>query len=191
MDFSRVTGIEFDIDGADCVIKNGALFSINHDTGLLSYTRCGIWILKSMADKRKISITIPGDMMFDRFMVRIKDGTLTVDNICALNSEIYVSDAQCSISHFDGRFFYAQLGRGSLSANIEHSAAASFNCGFGNMDLTFSGKVGDYSIKAIRGGGCVEIDGELTKRDFIQITDGKPDISIKCGLGSVSAVFLD
>lgn len=190
MNFNDVSGIEIDLENADCDIVLGKKFEISDETECLSYTQCGIWFLRyNKSDNKKIVVTIPCDIELDKFILKLKNGTVNACRLRALDADFYISDANCVVSEVNSRILYMQLGRGRLSAKINHDVSAAFNCGSGDMRLRFNREQSQYGIKTMRGTGDIFLNGLKTKREFSSNQNEKPEINIKCGLGMVQVHF--
>lgn len=182
-----ISGIDFELDGACCDIVYGVRFDINGAGEINTYTRCGIWYLKAKGGKFRI--TIPNDTVFSAVNIRAKGTQLHSCGFCALNTDLRMSDSLCFYDGIDSRSLYAELGEGRMEIRVNGFTSSSFNCGRGEMSIDFCSSRKDCYVKTVRGTGSILIDGEKLPRSYVSDVRNGAEIYIKCGLGTVNALF--
>lgn len=182
-----ISGIDFELDGTCCDIVHGARLDVNGTCEINTYTRCGIWYLKARGGK--LRITIPKEAVFSAVNIRAKGAQLNACDFCAINTDLRMSGSLCVFDGIDSRSLYAELGYGRMDIKVMGFKSSSFNCGRGEMSIDFCSSKKDCSIKTVRGIGSILIEGEKLPRSYKSEVRGGAEIYIKCGLGTVNALF--
>lgn len=187
MILNGIAGLDFELADSFCVIKKGQKFDISGTGDINTFTRCGIWYLK--AEKARISITLPQNSELSLIRIRLVGSQLHSCDFRAIDTELRMSDSVCACDGVCSRSLYAELGEGSAELNVPWFKSSSFNCGSGKMSIKFGLHKQDCSLRTQRGIGCITVDGVQLPRSWSSDVNGRAEVFIKCGLGSVNAVF--
>lgn len=125
----------------------------------------------------------------DKIDLDLGAGAVTVDSIIATKkADIDGGAGKITVKNGDLYDLELNMGVGELDMTAKLSGKASVDCGVGKTGITLKGTAADYSIRADKGIGSAELDGEAMQSGKTY-GNGASTIDIDGGVGNIEIDF--
>ena len=192
-----ITALEFDVGGAELIVRGGEAFSLQVLSGSVRNNRVenGVWLLESNApDWRgsKIEVTVPADQRLERVRVDVGAGRVELENLQCETAELEVGLG--AVQATDVRVYQksklsVDLGELKLSGGLLGETFVT--CSMGNVRLKLE-RPEEYGYEVSSDLGSVSIDGRSYSgldSQCKQFPEADNFYTVHCEMGNVQLDF--
>ena len=215
---NNLNSLDIEVSFTNLIIKKGDTLQAETNNENISFNqnnktiqikeKQNSWFIDN--NKRELVVYIPENILFDNVKINAGAGKIKIENIDTqkLSLELGAGETtienlkatlDCKIKSGAGKVSILNgyiseldldLGVGKFSMTSAIKGNSKIKAGIGSLNLNVLGSKNDYTIKASKGIGSIDIDG-LNVSDNYAYGNGENTINIEGGIGSINVDFSD